>query len=183
MVETCCVLSGCDQCGILVDDFPSPAELCLPASSRLGSLGSFFAPGTNTRIACYHASLHLLNMLPLSLRPLVGLMCRHGPVFQLPPPSYLGWGWMTARRLVDYPLSGDWCVGDFDQVHGTEGSGWRAGFFCGRTVFKSARKAPIWSNNIQYIQYINMIYKCLKELVPLPQLSKIMGGGGCLWFS
>lgn len=33
------------------------------------------------------------------------------------------------------------------------------------------------------IQYINMIYECVKELVPLPQLSKIKGGGGCLWFS
>lgn len=99
----------CDQCGILVDDYralkqastweqhftvlsghfiPTSDNFALNGglvlgihreSSRLGSQGSFFAPGRNTRIACYHASLHLLNMLPLSLLPLVGLMCRHGP--------------------------------------------------------------------------------------------------------
>ena len=184
----------CDQCGILVDDYralkqastweqhftilsghfiPTSDNFALNGglvlgihreSSRLGSQGSFFAPGTNTRIACYHASLHLLNMLPLSLLPLVGLMCRHGPVFQLASPLIFGVGLhtVTARRLGDYPLSGDWCVGDFDQVHGTEGSGWRAGFFRGRTVFKSARKAPIWSNiSIWYMNAWKSWFHCL----------------------
>lgn len=105
----CVLSGVIDQCGIWVDDYralkqastweqhftilsghfmPTSDNFALNGglvlgihreSSRLGSQGSFFAPGTNTRIACYHASLHLLNMLPLSLLPLVGLMCRHGP--------------------------------------------------------------------------------------------------------
>ena len=145
----------CDQCGILVDDYralkqastweqhftilsghfiPTSDNFALNGglvlgihreSSRLGSIGSFFAPGTNTRIACYHASLHLLNMLPLSLLPLVwvslfavsvclqlvsnppalklglvGLMCRHGPPSScLPPHIWGGVEWLHIHFL------------------------------------------------------------------------------------
>lgn len=116
----------CDQCGILVDDYralkqastweqhftvlsghfiPTSDNFALNGglvlgihreSSRLGSQGSFFAPGRNTRIACYHASLHLLNMLPLSLLPLVGLMCRHGPPSSCLPHIWGGVAWLHA---------------------------------------------------------------------------------------